>query len=162
MEFFSLSRRNSMRSTHRLGRRRKTESGQASLEILLSLLILVPLFFGAVELARGVGIWLSLNSDVAVAARALALDPTQWDWSVQIIQDGLQNNVLGGGAVDTPTVQVFNSAGSELTSSQLASLGFGEPFRLQASTTFRPLIPLVGGQNVVIRVSHWDIVERYP
>ncbi len=145
-------------------RSRQSESGQATLEILLALLVLIPLFFGSVELTRGVGIWLSLNSDVGVAARTLSLDPSQWNWSVQLIQDGVKNNVLGGSSVTTPTVQAFNSAGTELSSTQLAALGFGEAFRIQASTTYTPWLPLVsgGGVPVTIRVSHWGIVEKYP
>jgi len=52
----------------------------------------------------------------------------------------------------------------ELTSGQLAALGFGETFRLQAETTYTPWLPLItgGGQEITITVSHWGIVERYP
>jgi len=64
----------------------------------------------------------------------------------------------------TPSVQVFNNAGTALTSGQLAALGFGETFRLQAETTYTPWLPLItgGGQEITITVSHWGIVERYP
>ena len=139
-------------------------TGQAALEMLLVLLILVPLLFGGIELARGVGIRHSLDSGVGVAARAISLDPSQWDWAVQIIEDSVTNNVLGGGTATAPSVQVFNNAGTALTSGQLAALGFGETFRLQAATTYTPWLPLVsgGGQEITIRVSHWGIVERYP
>ena len=132
--------------------------------MLLALLILVPLLFGGIELARGVGIRHSLDSGVGVAARAISLDPSQWNWAVQVIEDSVTNNVLGGGSATTPSVQVFNDAGTALTSGQLAALGFGETFRLQAQTTYTPWLPLItgGGQEIPITVSHWGIVERYP
>ena len=140
------------------------QKGQAALEMLLVLLILVPLLFGGIELARGVGIRHSLDSGVGVASRAISLDPSQWDWAVQVIEDSVNNNVLGGGSATTPSVQVFNDAGTALTSGQLAALGFGETFRLQAETTYTPWLPLItgGGQGITIRVSHWGIVEKYP
>jgi len=132
--------------------------------MLLVLLILVPLLFGGIELARGVGIRHSLDSGVGVATRAISLDPSQWSWAVQIIEDSVTNNVLGSGMAATPTVQVFNGAGTQLNSSQLATLGFGETFRLQAETTYTPWLPLItgGGHEITIRVSHWGIVEKYP
>ena len=142
----------------------RLSSGQAALEMLLVLLILVPLLFGGIELARGVGIRHALDSGVGVASRALSLDPAQWSWANQVIQTSVTNNVLGGGTATAPTVRVFNSAGTQLSSGQLASLGFGETFRLEAATTYTPWLPLVsgGGRQVTIIVSHWGIVERYP
>ena len=50
----------------------------------------------------------------------------------------------------------------DLGSSGLAALPFGSAFRLEASCTYTPEIPLVGGTAVTIRVSHWGIVERFP
>jgi len=132
--------------------------------MLLALLILVPLLFGGIELARGVGIRHSLDSGVGVASRALSLDPAQWSWATQVIEDSVKNNVLGGGTASTPTVRAFNDAGTQLTAGQLATLGFGETIRLQAETDYTPWLPLVssGGRQVTIRVSHWGIVEKYP
>ena len=136
--------------------------GQAALEFLLVLLILVPLLFGGIELARGVGIRHALDSGVGVAARALSLDPTQWSWAVSTIQQAVSNNPLGGGAVSAATVKVYNAGGIAIGSSGLAALPFGAAFRLEASCTYTPEIILVGGQMVSIRVSHWGIVERFP
>ena len=186
MVFSNPSQPNSMKSIRKLGREHgrwgagghgsKTftpapqhpythaQLGQAALEMLLVLLILVPLLFGGIELARGVGIRHSLDTGVGVASRALSLDPAQWSWASQVIQDSVTNNVLGGGTATAPTVRAFNDAGTQLTAGQLAALGFGETFRLQAETTYAPWLPLVsgGGQQVSITVSHWGIVEKYP
>jgi Flp pilus assembly protein TadG len=143
----------------RSGRRQK---GQASVELVLVLLILVPLLLGGIELARGVGIRHSLDSGVEVATRALSLDPTQWTWATNTISQAVQQNILGGGSVGAVSVKVYTSGGAQISSAPLATLPFGSSFRLEASCTYTPEIALVGGQAVTIRVSHWGIVERFP
>ena len=148
-----------MISTFRSAPKRR---GQASVELLLVLLILVPLLFGGIELARGVGIRSSLDSGVGVATRALSLDPEQWAWSTSVINQAVNDNILGGGSVSAVSVRVYNASGNQISSTALAALPFGVSFRLEASCTYTPDIPLVGGQTVTIRVSHWGIVERYP
>jgi len=138
------------------------QKGQASVELLLVLLILVPLLLGGIELARGVGIRSSLDSGAGVATRALSLDPEQWAWSTSVINQAVNDNILGGGSVSVVSVRVYNASGTQISSAALAALPFGVSFRLEASCTYTPDIPLVGGQTVTIRVSHWGIVERYP
>jgi len=136
--------------------------GQASVELVLVLFILVPLLLGGIELARGVGLRHALDGGVGVATRALSLDPGQWDWATAAINQAVQDNVLGGGSVSAVTVQAYNAAGTRISSGSLASLPFGTAFRLQATCTYTPWIPLVGGQTVTIRVANWGIVEKYP
>ena len=138
------------------------EKGQASLELILVLMILVPLLFGGIELARGVGIRHALDSGVGVSARALSLDPTQWSWATSVISQAVTGNLLGGGSVSTPVVTVYNAGGSAISAGALASLPFGAAFQLEAVVTYTPEITLVGGQTITIRVSHWGIIERYP
>ena len=138
------------------------QKGQASVELLLVLLILVPLLLGGIELARGVGIRSSLDSGVGVATRALSLDPSQWAWSTSVINQAANDNILGGGSVSAITVRIYNASGTQINPNAFASLPFGTSFRLEASCAYTPDIPLVGGQTVTIRVSHWGIVERYP
>jgi len=138
------------------------EKGQASLELILVLMILVPLLFGGIELARGVGIRHALDSGVGVATRALSLDPSQWSWATSVINQAVTGNLLGGGSVSTPVVTVYNAGGSAISAGALASLPFGAAFRLEAVVTYTPEITLVGGQTIIIRVSHWGIIERYP
>ena len=140
----------------------KYKKGQASVELVLILLILVPLLVGGIELARGVGIRHALDSGVGVATRALSLDPGQWSWATTIINQAVQRNILGGGSVGPVNVTAYDAGGSSIAPTALASLPFGSPFRLDASCTYTPEIPLVGGQVVTINVSHWGIVERYP
>ena len=140
----------------------QTQKGQASIELLLVLLILVPLLLGGIELARGVGIRQALDSGTGVATRALSLDPGQWSWATGTISQAVSGNVLGGGSVSAVTVNIYNAGGTQISRSDLASLPFGSAFRLLATCTYTPWIPLVGGQAVTIRVAHWGIVERYP
>jgi len=138
------------------------EKGQASLELILVLMILVPLLFGGIELVRGVGIRHALDSGVGVATRALSLDPSQWSWAASVINQAVTGNLLGGGSVSTPVVTVYNAGGSAISAGALASLPFGAAFQLEAVVTYTPEITLVGGQTIIIRVSHWGIIERYP
>jgi Flp pilus assembly protein TadG len=145
-----------------MSRSDRRQKGQASVELLLVLLILVPLLLGGIELARGVGLRHSLDSGAGVAARALSLDPTQWTWATNVINQAVQDNPLGGGSVGAVAVKVYNASEVQITPGALASLPFGSTFRLEASCTYTPEIVLVGGQAVTIRVSHWGIVERYP
>jgi Flp pilus assembly protein TadG len=130
--------------------------------MLLVLLILIPLLLGGIELARGVGIRHALDSGVGVATRALSLDPGQWNWATTTINQAVQRNILGGGSVSPVTVKVYDAGGLAITSNALFSQSFGTAFRLEASCTYTPKIPLVDGQVVTISVSHWGIVERYP
>ena len=144
-----------------LGRK---ESGQGTLEFLLILIVFVMLFFGAVELTRGVAIYSALNSSVGVATRAISLDPSQWSWATQVVDDGITNNIMGQGSASDSTLTAYDSAGASLTSAQLDALGFGDTFRLEGVVTYTPWLPMVSGngQEITVRVSHWGIVERYP
>jgi Flp pilus assembly protein TadG len=63
----------------------KLQQGQSILELMLVLLILVPLLFGGIELARGVSLQHSLSSGVLVAVRSLSQEPTNWSWSNAVI-----------------------------------------------------------------------------
>jgi hypothetical protein len=140
----------------------KLEQGQSVLELLFALLILLPLIFGGIELSRGVDIRQSLASGTFIAARGLSLEPDEWGWALSTIQSSLNTNVLGGGAVSAPTVKIYNDSGSEITATALNVLPFGSPFRVEATVTYTPDIPIVGGIPITIQVSHRSLVERYP
>ena len=72
----------------------KKSKGQATLEMLLVLIVLVPLFFGGIELARAVSIRHSLDSGVFVATRAISLNPTDTAYAQTLVQDALTNNIF--------------------------------------------------------------------
>ena len=142
----------------------RKESGQGTLEFLLVLIVLIMLFFGSVELARGVAIYSALNSSVGVATRSISLDPSQWSWATQVVDESIENNIMGQGSASDPTLTAYDSAGTSLTGTQLGALGFGDTFRLEGVVTYTPWLPMItgNGQEIAIRVSHWGIVERYP
>lgn len=140
----------------------RSQRGQAALELLLALLILVPLLFGALELARGVTLRHALDSGVGVAVRALSLTPDEWGRAQTLVQDALDNNLLGVDGTGALTLQAYNSAGGSLSPAGLSALAFGETFCLEARADFTPLLPLVGGQTVSMRARHCATMERYP
>ena len=102
----------------------------------------------------------ALESSASAAVRALSLDPTQWSYAKNLIQEGTNQNVMG--TVEATTIQVFDAAGTPRSSAWLSGSPFGTVFILEASTPFQTDIPFLPNQAITIRVRHWGIVERYP
>jgi Flp pilus assembly protein TadG len=140
--------------------RRPSWEGQASVEALLVLMLLVTVTFGGIELARGVSVRQALDSSASAATRALSLDPTQWGFASSLVQQGVDQNVMGAGP--TSSLQIFDAAGNARSSSWLASSSFGTAFVVEASAPFQADIPFLATPAITIRVRHWGIVERYP
>jgi hypothetical protein len=149
-------------ANRRKRRGKKGEGGQAVLEMLLVILILVPLFFGGIELARGVAVRHALDGGTGLAVRALSLDPTAWEWAQEIVLQEVAENVMGASGVGTPVLQAYDSSGVLLPPSTLALLPFGTPFRVEGGLSFTPQLPLIPSRAIQVRLSHWGIVERYP
>lgn len=134
----------------------KKSKGQATLEMLLVLIVLVPLFFGGIELARAVSIRHSLDSGVFVATRAISLNPTDTAYAHTLVQDALTNNIFSGGAIaninyGTITWDAASCAGGKV---------LGCRFDITASADYTPWIPVVGGQKITITIRHHGIVEK--
>jgi Flp pilus assembly protein TadG len=136
--------------------------GQASLEILIVLIFLLPLIFGAIELSRGVAVRASLDSGVGAAVRALAIDPTQWSWSANVVAQAVAQNVFGDAGLGTVHFEAYDSSGTQLTSGQFAALSYGAPFCLVGWVDYSPVIPLISlsPSSITIRVQHCGVVER--
>ena len=139
---------------------KKDNRAQASVEALLVLMLLALLVFGGVELSRGVAVRQALDSGCGAAVRALSLDPGQWSFAVNLIQQSVQQNVMGAGPV--VSVQVYDSANTPRSSAWLSGSPFGTVFVLEASAPFQADIPFLPNSPMSIRVRHWGIVERYP
>lgn len=139
---------------------RKDQKGQAAVEALLVLMILVLVIFGGIELSRGVAIRQALDSSTGVAARALSLDPSQWSYAQSVIQGGTNQNVLSGDVATT--LLVFDASGTQRSSAWLSGSSFGTAFILKASAPFQADIPFLSEPIMTIRAQHWGIVERYP
>jgi Flp pilus assembly protein TadG len=134
--------------------------GQASVEALLVLMILGLLIFGGIELSQGVAVRQALDNGCGAAVRALSLDPGQWTFASGLVQQSVQQNVMGTSAV--PTVQIYDSANTLRSTAWLSGSPFGTVFVLEASSPFQSDIPFLPDQAITIRVRHWGIVERYP
>jgi hypothetical protein len=147
----------------RLARRsRKFLSGQASLEILIVLIFLIPLIFGAIELSRGVAVKSSLDSGVGLAVRALSVDPNNWAWASGLVFTTMTQNVFGGAGLSNYTFTAYDSADNPLSSAQFAALNYGAGFYIEATVRYTPQIPLLDltPAYITIRARHYGIIER--
>lgn len=136
------------------------KSGQAAVEALLAVMILGLLIFGGIELSRGVAIRQAIDSGAGAAARALSLDPSQWAFATNLIQESVNQNVMGAGP--TVTVRIYDTGNTLRSSAWLSGSPFGTAFIVEASTPFQTDIPFLPDNAATIRVRHWGIVERYP
>jgi hypothetical protein len=148
-----------MMSTPRSGLN-QDDRGQAAVEALLVLIILALVIFSGIELSRGVAIRQALDSGTGAAVRALALDPSQWAFAGMIVQQGVNQNVLGVKPITT--LKVFDASGSLRSSAWLSGSPFGTEFVLETSAPFQADIPFLSEPVLTITVRHWGIVERYP
>jgi len=136
------------------------ETGQAAVEALLAVMILGLLIFGGIELSRGVAIRQALDSGTGAAVRAFSLDPSQWSFATNVIQQSMNQNIMGGGSA--VSIQIYDAANTPRSSAWLSGSPFGTAFILEASAPFRTDIPFLLDSAITIRVRHWGIVERYP
>lgn len=146
-------------SAPRLGRNRDPR-GQAAVEALLVLMILVLVIFSGIELSRGVALRQALDSGAGAAVRALALDPSQWAFAGTILQQGVDQNILG--VKPAAALKVYDASGTLRSSAWLSGSPFGTAFILEGSAPFQADIPFLSEPLVTIRVRHWGMVERYP
>ncbi len=149
-----------LRLVHRFPRIYRSNTAQASVEALLVLMILGLMIFGGIELSRGVAIRQALDSGTGAAVRAVSLDPTQWSFATDIIQQSVDQNIMGTGPA--VSVQVYDSSGSLRSPAWLSGSPFGTAFILESSAPFQADIPFLPDSAITIRVRHWGIVERYP
>ncbi len=135
-------------------------AGQVAVEALLVVIILGLLIFGGVELSRGVAVRQALDSGTGAAARALSLDPAQWGFATNLVQQSVNQNVMG--TQPPVTVQVYDTGNILRSSAWLSGSPFGTGFVIEAVVPFQADIPFLPDSAVMIRVRHWGIVERYP
>jgi Flp pilus assembly protein TadG len=141
---------------------RKFQSGQASLEILIVLIFLIPLIFGAIELSRGVAVKSSLDSGVGLAVRALSVDPNNWVWATNTVTQTVIHNVFGSAGLSNYTFTAYDSSDNPLSSAQFAALNYGAGFYIEATVRYTPQIPLLPLMPtfITIRARHYGIIER--
>jgi|WetSurMetagenome_2_1015567.scaffolds.fasta_scaffold184887_2 hypothetical protein len=143
-------------------RSRKFQSGQASLEILIVLIFLIPLIFGAIELSRGVAVKSSLDSGVGLAVRALSVDPSNWSWAGTVMDTTVAQNVFGSTGLGPVNFAAYNSSGISLSQAEFAALNYGAGFYIEAWVIYTPEIPFLPltPASITIRARHYGIIER--
>ena len=135
-------------------------AGQVAVEALLVMILFGLLVFGGIELSRGVAIRQALDSGTGAATRALSLDPAQWSFATNLVQQSVNQNVMGTQA--PVTMYVYDSSNTLRSSAWLSGSPFGTSFVIEAAVPFQADIPFLPDSAVTIRVRHWGIVERYP
>jgi len=123
-------------------------------------MLLGLLIFGGIELSQGIAVRQALDSGVGASARALSLDPSQWSFAASLVQQTVDQNVMG--ASSPVTLRIYDSGGTLRSSAWLSGSNFGTSFTLEASAPFDADIPFLANAPITIRVRHWGIVERYP
>jgi hypothetical protein len=139
---------------------KRRQSGQASVEIFLILLILIPLLFGAFEFSRAIAVRAALDSGVGIATRALSLAPDNWDWAQLNFTDTVNQNVFGASGVTGLTMNAYDDSGHLLSASALENLAFGSTFCIVGQANFQPHVPLLANSAITLRVRHCGIIER--
>lgn len=135
-------------------------AGQVAVEALLVVILFGLLIFGGIELSRGVAIRQALDSGTGAATRALSLDPAQWGFATNLVQQSVNQNVMG--TQPPVTMQVYDTSSTPRSSAWLSGSPFGTGFIIEAAVPFQADIPFLPDSAVTIRVRHWGIVERYP
>lgn len=136
------------------------QAGQVAVEALLVVIMFGLLIFGGIELSRGVAIRQALDSGTGAAVRALSLDPAQWGFATGLVQQSVNQNVMG--TQPLATMQVYDGGNTLRSSAWLSGSPFGTSFVIEAAVPFQTDIPFLPDSAVTIRVRHWGIVERYP
>jgi hypothetical protein len=136
--------------------------GQGSVELLLALLMLLPILFGAFEIGRGISLKHSMDIGVARAVRYLSILPSDWTTAEEMIREEVNRNVLGGSYGDQLSITILDEAGSEISPSELANLPFGSRFGIRAEVEYQASVPLVSLPLATIRVEHYSQIERFP
>jgi Flp pilus assembly protein TadG len=136
---------------------RRRCSGQASVEIFLTLIILLPLLFGAFEFSRAIAVRSALDSGVGIATRSLSLAPENYSWAEQNFTDTVSQNVFGTSGISGVLMRVTDSSGDPV---DVGNLAFGSTFCVQGQADFTPHVPLLANSAITLRVRHCGIVER--
>ncbi|GEM_PF-3051554 len=139
---------------------RNLQRGQASLEVLIVLILLIPLIFGAYEISRGVAVKSSLDSGVGIAVRALSVDPTNWGFAANAVSNTVAQNVFGVSGLGPVNFEAYTSTGVRLYQADFAALVFGDGFYIEAWVQFSPEVPLLPLAPITLRARHYGIVER--
>lgn len=142
-------------------KQRSPEGGQASVELVLVLTILLIVLFGAFSLAQGVAVKHALDIATEKAARLLSIAPQDYYTAETLVRQEVEASWLGSGHGALVTLALFEATtGAPVTSDELSKAPFGFQFRLEAAVPFQADIPLLTLSGRTLTVAHWGLVER--
>ncbi len=127
----------------------QSSRGAVSIEMLFFVLIFVVAFFGAVEMAREISVKHALDVGTYRATRYLSIVPFDRTTAIQMIQDELDANVLGG-------------AGSVQVTVDMPGQWFQAIFSVTAQVSYQPVVPLMVFAPKTLTVTHSQSIEAYP
>jgi hypothetical protein len=142
------------------------QRGQATLEILIALLVLIPLIFGGIELSRGVAVRSALDTGLGVMVQAVSVDPSpgNWSWASGVVQHTVDQNVFGEAGLDSyVTIEAQDSSGLTITDpvDNFQNLPYGAGFCLIGSVGYTALIPLIPSlPKITIKVEHCGVIQN--
>ena len=139
--------------------RRRRCRGQASLEMLLVLLVLGALVFGVIFLGQVVSWKLALEAGTSDAARLMSLNPNL-SQARQVIYQSMRG-AIGAQGLNLWDVQVklYDETGTQRWAGWLRNAPLGTRFSLEASVPFQATIPFYGQVQMTIRSQAWDVRE---
>lgn len=141
------------------------ERGQATVEMLLVVLLLTLTSLGALEIARGYAVKQSMDVGVAKAVRGLSIDPSQWAWADNTVRNEVGGNVLGGGYGSSLTIELHDRWGNVITPAQLndpAVMPYGSVFWIRAYVPFLARAPFLNLSTRRIEIWHSGVIQRWP
>ncbi len=127
----------------------RSSRGAVSIEMLFFVLIFAVAFFGAVEMAREISVKHALDVGTYRATRYLSIVPFDQTTAIQMIQDELDDNVLGG-------------AGSVQVTVDMPGQWFQAIFSVTAQVNYQPVVPLMVFAPKTLSVTHTQSIEAYP
>ncbi len=127
----------------------RSNRGAVSVEMLFFMLIFIVAFFGAVEMAREISVKHALDVGTYRATRYLSIVPFDQATAIQMIQDELDANVLGG-------------AGPVQVTVDMPGQWFQAIFSVTAQVNYQPVVPLMVFAPKRLTVTHSQSIEAYP
>ncbi len=143
----------------------RNERGQATVEMLLVVLILTLISLSTFEIARGYAIKQSMDVGVAKAVRGLSVDSSQWAWADSTIRNEVSGNVLGGGYGASLSLEIRDRWGNAITPAQLndpATMPYGSVFWIRASVPYLPHARFLNLASRQIEIWHSGVIQRWP
>jgi Flp pilus assembly protein TadG len=137
------------------------ERGQATVELLLVLLVMVLLIFGAFGLGQGLTLKHALDVSAEKAARLLSIDPADFNSAETLIRSEVDANLLGGNFGQQVTIGLYDAnTQTPLTPDDLAIAAFSYRFIVQVNVPFAADVPFLNLTNRTITAAHYGIVDR--